>query len=256
MTSTTPLNLLVLGATGALGTHVARQALAAGHRVTALVRNPAKLAPDLQGRVAVQVADLASATPAELAAAMRGHTALINTAGHVTDGDGFVQLVDRIASAAEGLEPGAQPVCWFLAGAGLLALDAKGRRGLDLPKVRTTYWPHARNHERLLRSPLEWRLLCPGPMADAPGVGVDRLRVSTENLPVQMPGFMASLPDLLALVLFARRMPEMIVPYADAAALMLQHLSPGGPMARQCVGLALPVGMKGHKAQWAARPGQ
>ncbi len=77
-----------------------------------------------------------------------------------------------------------------------------------------------------MRSKLDWRLLCPGPMADAPPVGVDRLRISQENLPVQLPGLMARLPDWLALVLFAKRMPEMIVSYADAAALMLRHLTP------------------------------
>jgi len=39
------MNLLVLGATGRVGGHVVRLALARGHRVTALVRAPEKLAP-------------------------------------------------------------------------------------------------------------------------------------------------------------------------------------------------------------------
>lgn len=253
MTDTHHARIVILGATGALGSHVTRQALQAGHSVTALVRDLAKLAADLQGRVAVQVADLASAPLQALTDAMRGHDVLINTAGFVTDGDAFVQLFDRLVSAAEQLPVEARPVCWFLAGAGLLDLDARGRRGLDLPVVRKTYWPHARNHARLLRSSLDWRLLCPGPLVEAPAVGVERLRVQAERVPVALPAFMARLPDLLALVLFARRMPEMIVPYADAAALMLRHLTPAGPLARQRVGLALPPGIKGRKAQWTAQ---
>jgi len=40
--------LIILGATGSLGRHVLRQALAGGHRVTVLVRNPFKLPPDAQ----------------------------------------------------------------------------------------------------------------------------------------------------------------------------------------------------------------
>jgi putative NADH-flavin reductase len=245
--------ILILGATGKLGTHVARLALAAGHQVTALVRNPSKLAADLQGRVAVHQADLGTVAPNALTDAMRGHDVLINTAGFVTDGDAFVQLIDRIVLAAEHLPDDQRPVCWFLAGAGLLALDAKGRRGLDLPRVRTTYWPHAKNHERLMRSSLDWRLLCPGPMTDAPPAGAKQLRITKERVPVQMPGYMTSLPDVLALLLFAKRMPEMIVSYSDAAELMLQHLSPGGEMSHQRIGLALPLGMRGRKSKWASQ---
>ena len=95
--------------------------------------------------------------------------------------------------------------------------------------------------------------------ADVAGTAeeVERVSGQVDSAPINFnPRRTALRAALLALVLFARRMPEMIVPYADAAALMLQNLSPGGPMARQRVGLALPVGMKGHKAQWAAKPGQ
>jgi hypothetical protein len=46
----------------------------------------------------------------------------------------------------------------------------------------------------------------------------------------------------------------MIVPYADAAALMLANLNRGDTVARHRVGLALPLGMRGKKSQWAAKP--
>ena len=39
----------------------------------------------------------------------------------------------------------------------------------------------------------------------------------------------------------------MIVPYADAAAVMLRNLDRGNAMSRHRVGLALPVGMIGRK---------
>jgi 1-deoxy-D-xylulose 5-phosphate reductoisomerase len=50
------------------------------------------------------------------------------------------------------------------------------------------------------------------------------------------------------------RTPAMIVPYVDAAALMLHHLQPESIMSRRRVGLALPIGMRGMKAGWSARP--
>ena len=77
-----------------------------------------------------------------------------------------------------------QPVCWLLAGAALLDLDSSGRRGVELPRVKSTYWPHRVNFERLTRSRLDWRLLCPGPMVDEAAIGLDRLRISLDAVPV------------------------------------------------------------------------
>lgn len=248
-----PLKIVILGANGSLGSQVTRLALQAGHTVTAVVRNPAKLALRDAPGLTVQQADLATLSPQALADLVRGHDALINTAGMVTQGEAFVALFDHIVTAVELIPDGERPVCWFLAGAGLLELDASGRRGLDLPVVKKTYWPHARNFERLQRSTLDWRLLCPGPMVESAPVGVERLRVSVEKLPVALPSFMAALPGVLALPPFARRMPEMIVSYADAAALMLANLQPDNAFQHQRVGLALPEGMRGTKKQWSAR---
>ena len=45
--------------------------------------------------------------------------------------------------------------------------------------------------------------------------------------------------------LFACLIPQMIVPYADAAALTLANLDRGSAMSHHRVGLALPVGMQG-----------
>jgi hypothetical protein len=53
----------------------------------------------------------------------------------------------------------------------------------------------------------------------------------------------------------ASLIPQMIVPYADAAALMLANLDRGSRMSHHRVGLALPVGMRGRKSRWSARPG-
>ena len=129
-----------------------------------------------------------------------------------------------------------------------------GRRGVELPKVRDTYWPHRKNFERLNTSPIDWRLLCPGPMVDQAALGIDRLRIAADQLPVAVPSFAGKLPSPLLLLLFASKVPQMIVPYADAAALMLAHLAPRDAMSRHRVGLALPVGMRGKKDTWAAKP--
>ena len=236
--------IIILGATGSLGRHVLRGAVAADHDVTVFVRTPSKLLPDVRDRVSVHAGDLSTHVPLDL---VRGQDALINCAGHVADGDAFVGLVDRLVGGVDSLPLAEQPVCWFLAGVALLDIGASGRRGVELPKVKETYWPHAINFERLCRSGLDWRLLCPGPMVDEPALGFGRLRVSLDALPVDVPEVARGIPSTSLLPVFASLIPEMIVPYADAAALMLANLDRQSPMARHRVGLALPVGMRGRK---------
>jgi putative NADH-flavin reductase len=239
--------LIVSGATGSLGRHVIRQALAAGHEVTVFVRTPSKLPPHVLERVSVHTGDLLDGLPPDL---IRRQDALINCAGHVAEGKAFVSLVDRVVASVERLPQADQPVCWFLAGAALLDIDSSGRRGVELPRLRSTYWPHRANLERLRAARLDWRLLCPGPMVDEPGLGLDRLRVACDVLPVHVPEWARALPGPLVLPVFASLIPQMIVPYADAAALILANLGRVNPYSHHRVGLALPLGSRGRKAQW------
>ena len=238
--------LIILGATGSLGRQVLQQALAAGHEVTVSVRDPSRLPPDLREHASVDSRDLSEGLPLEL---VRGQDALINCAGHVADGEAFVGLIDRLVTSVELLPRAEQPVCWFLAGAALLEIDPSERRGVDLGPVKATYWPHQANFERLRRSSLDWRLLCPGPMVEDPPLGIDRLRISLDILPGGMAAAARDLPDPQLVPLFASVVPEMIVSYADAAAVMLANLDRGNAMAHHRVGLALPVGMRGRKPQ-------
>jgi hypothetical protein len=245
--------LIVFGATGSLGRHVLGQALTAGHQVTVLVRTPTKLPPEAGPLVSIHTGDLNALAPADLSGLVSGHDVLINCAGHVTEGERFADLIDRVVTSVELLRP-PRPVCWFLGGAALLDIGASGRRGVELPKLRSTYWPHRINFERLRGSDLDWRLLCPGPMVEQPALGLDRLRISLDTLPVPVPTLVRALPALMLVPYFASLVPQMIVPYADAAALMLANIDPGSEMTRRRVGLALPPGMRGRKSQWAPKP--
>lgn len=249
-------SIALLGATGNLGRHVAAQALALGWQLCVAVRNRDRLPAEVAARAQVADLDLATCSTEQLATFAAGRDVFVCCAGVVTEGEAFVRLVDKVVTSLERLAVAERPVCWFLAGAALLPLDATGRLGVDLPKVRQTYWPHRRNLERLQRSNLDWRLLCPGPMVNQPAVGLPRLRVTVDSLPAPLPGITRHLPAPLVLPLFAMKIPEMIVPYADAASVILAHTQPGDQTSRRRVGVALPVGMKGRKREWAAQPRQ
>jgi putative NADH-flavin reductase len=71
------MKLALLGATGGVGREILSQALAAGHAVTAVVRNPSKLPPDVD----VVRQDLANPDLEVLAAAMRDVDAVISALG-------------------------------------------------------------------------------------------------------------------------------------------------------------------------------
>jgi hypothetical protein len=202
----------------------------------------------------VHQGDLSRLTPFDIAKLISGHDVLINCAGLVTEGSIFVNLIDLLVTSVESLPTATQPISWFLAGAALLDIDPSGRKGVELPKIKSTYWPHAANFQRLSRSGLDWRLLCPGPMVEEPALGLNRLRIALDRLPVKVPPFTRALPGPLLLPVFAYWIPQMIVPYADSAALILANLNRGDTMARHRVGLALPLGMRGKKPQWAAKP--
>lgn len=74
------MKLTIFGATGGIGAELLRQALAQGHEVTVAVRNPAKLAPGLNG-TRVVTADLDRSEPRILEAAVAGADAVLSGLG-------------------------------------------------------------------------------------------------------------------------------------------------------------------------------
>jgi len=103
--------VVILGATGSLGRHVVRQAIAANHDVSVVVHTPSKLPADVRPTVTVHQSDLNATSTSDLAAVLSGHDAAINTAGLVTEGQGFVDLIDRLVTGLEALSAGDSPVC-------------------------------------------------------------------------------------------------------------------------------------------------
>ena len=69
------MKLTIFGATGATGTELARQALEAGHEVTAVVRDPGRMSVPAQSRLNVITADVMD--PASISPAVAGADAVI-----------------------------------------------------------------------------------------------------------------------------------------------------------------------------------
>jgi putative NADH-flavin reductase len=82
------VKLTIFAATGGIGRQLLKQAVAAGHDVTAVVRNPQSL-PSTSARVVV-IADLAAADQAALQSAVNGADAVLSALGARTKADAGV----------------------------------------------------------------------------------------------------------------------------------------------------------------------
>jgi uncharacterized protein YbjT (DUF2867 family) len=94
------MKLAIMAATGGVGQQLLRQALDAGHDVTAVVRNPAKLPADLR-EARIVTADLAAPQPAVLEAAIAGTDAVVSGLGPASNASaGIAERGTRAIAAA------------------------------------------------------------------------------------------------------------------------------------------------------------
>jgi putative NADH-flavin reductase len=93
------MKLAIIAATGGVGQQLLRQALDAGHDVTAVVRNPAKL-PAALGEARIVTADLADPEPATLEAAIAGTDAVVSGLGPASNSSAGIATRGTRAIAA------------------------------------------------------------------------------------------------------------------------------------------------------------
>jgi putative NADH-flavin reductase len=94
------MKLAIMAATGGVGQQLLRQALDAGHDVTAVVRNPARLPADLR-EARIVTADLAAPQPAVLEAAIAGTDAVVSGLGPASNASaGIAERGTRAIAAA------------------------------------------------------------------------------------------------------------------------------------------------------------
>ncbi|MGN6526241.1 MAG: NAD(P)-dependent oxidoreductase [Burkholderiaceae bacterium] len=182
------MKIALIGATGFVGSPLVEELLSRGHQVTALVRNPAKLAarPLLEARALdAQDADA-------VAAAVRGHDAVVSAYNPGWDAPGLYDaFMKGSAAIVRGTEASGVKRLLVVGGAGSLFV-APGVQLVDTPDfashVPANVVPGAkaaRDALTALRSntTLDWTFLSP-PALLAPGARTGRYRVGGEDLPM------------------------------------------------------------------------
>ncbi|OIJ67542.1 NAD(P)-dependent oxidoreductase [Streptomyces mangrovisoli] len=174
------MKLTVFGATGGVGQEIVRQALSAGHEVTAVVRDPARL--PVQGeRLTVVRADLGD--PETVRPAVAGRDAVLSGLGPRSRKDAGVatRLTRTVLRAmdAEGVRRlvvvSAGPVGPEPAGAGLLDRAARGAISALLKDV---YDDLREMEAELARSGTDWTSVRPPRLQNKPVTGTYRMTIA------------------------------------------------------------------------------
>lgn len=165
-------NVLVLGATGATGKLIVREALSKGHSVTALVRSPKK-AGDLKGARLV-TGDARDVNA--LRGALKGQDAVFSALGTPASPFREVRLLSSATRALiEAMK--AEDVKRLVAITGMGAGDSKGHGGflfdtLIYPLLLRHVYADKNRQEDLIRaSGLDWVLVRPAVLNNKPGRG-------------------------------------------------------------------------------------
>ena len=213
------MKLTIFAASGGIGRHLVGQALAAGHDVTAVARNPASLPAGVR---AVR-ADLAAAQPAALATAVGGADAVLSALGPRSKADyGIASTGTRAIVGAMEAAGVRRLVVVSAAPVGTIASPRRPRppkhdpgdgfvmRHLLSPLItvalRDLYVDLALMEDTLAGSGLDWTAVRPPRLTNGPETGAYRT-ASGRNL---RRGLTVSRADVAHLMLAALGQPETI----------------------------------------------
>jgi putative NADH-flavin reductase len=273
------LRVAHFGPTGNLGAPTFEHVTSRGHQVTVFVRSRERF-HQLHGHPEVEVVEGDARDARAVCEMLAGarFDAVVSTAGCVDNAvqdredaqaSSFCTIFNNLVDASERYLAAPHRAV-FLGGMTALSLPGTGngvRLQSLLERRSPQYGSHVLNHERLLRSSLDWTLVCPAYMVDdAPAWDPTELRLSEDVVPAFGPSarfrrWQLARPFRLPFVLLpvSRRQGELTVPYASVARALVDHLEPNGRFSRRCMGLANPPGRtlkKGEEQRARERAGR
>ena len=213
------MKLTIFAATGGIGRQLLAQAVAAGHEVTAVVRNPKRLSPEIRAIMA----DLAASDPVAIDSAIEGTDAVLSALGprSISEAGITSQGTRAIVQAMKAV--GVRRVV-VVSAAPVSTISSPGRpkppkhdpgdgffmRNLAAPLVKAIFRKHyvdlALMEDILRDSNLAWTVVRPPRLTDRPLSGAYRTAYG-QNLPR---GLSISRADVAHLMLRVLGQPETI----------------------------------------------
>jgi putative NADH-flavin reductase len=195
------MKLTIFGATGATGTALTEQALAAGHEVTAVVRDPARLAVAAHPQLRVMTAD-AIMDPDTIVPAVAGAGAVVTAIGPRGTGPTTV-IEDSVRAIITAMHKAGCRRLLMLSGS-IVADEGESPylRYLVKPLARRTFLRHvcadmSAGEAEIRASGLDWTIVRPPALTSKPASGRYRTAIDS-NLPH---GFRVSRGDLASCLL-------------------------------------------------------
>ena len=178
------MHIALYGATGKSGSRILTELLSRGHQVTAIVRNPKKLAAQ-PGLTAVE-GDVSSVSG--IASKINGADAVVSAYGPPPDDtDQLLPVTDHFIQAVK--EAGT-PRFLVVGGAGSLEV-APGVTGIDSGHIPAEWLPIAVSHAKVLKllqkSDINWTYFSPAGFF-VPGERTGKFRLGTNQLIVNEQG--------------------------------------------------------------------
>jgi len=176
------MKIALIGTTGFVGSKILAEALQRGHQVTALVRDPAKLAP--QAGVTALAVDVADA--GQVARAVTGHDAVVSAFNAPRGNPEFRTIyVSAVRAIIGGVKRSGVKRVLLVGGAGSLFV-APGVQLVDTPQFPAEYRIEAQAAREALNmirdeASLDWSFISPAPIL-APGQRTGRFRLGGEQV--------------------------------------------------------------------------
>ena len=181
------MNITLIGASGFIGSAILNEALARGHRVSALVTRPEKIAP--REGLDVQASDVTDI--GRLTAQLAGADAVVSAfSGHAQE-DVLAYFLKGSKAIIAAVKEARAPRLLMVGGAGSMEV-APGVQLIDTPDFPPQYKPTAEGARQVLRllqqeTVLNWTVISPSAVI-APGTRTGSYRTSPDRLLVGADG--------------------------------------------------------------------
>ena len=173
------MKIIIFGASGSIGKKLVTQALAQGHRVTAFVRDPAKLGL-FHSRLELEVGDVLD--EGEVENGVKGHDAVFCVLGAGRKGGVRAAGTKNIIQAME--KTGVRRlICQSTLGVGdsWQNLNAFWKYVMFGFLLRPAYVDHVQQENHIKQSTLDWTIIRPGAFVDGEVTGQYRHGFSTAD---------------------------------------------------------------------------